>query len=120
MIEAIVFDLDGTLVQTEELKAKSYALAAAELAAGRVREAEVMEKFREFVGLDRERISKQLLEDFNLEEPARSRMRELGVDAPWKAYAELRSRRYEEMLKNEDLIRQNAYPDCLALLRSVR
>ena len=31
MIRAFVFDLDGTLVETEELKALSYARAATEL-----------------------------------------------------------------------------------------
>ena len=31
MIRAFVFDLDGTLVETEELKALSYARAAVEL-----------------------------------------------------------------------------------------
>ena len=31
MIEAVIFDLDGTLVQTEKLKALSYAKAAVEL-----------------------------------------------------------------------------------------
>jgi beta-phosphoglucomutase len=31
MILAIIFDLDGTLVETEELKALSYARAAVEL-----------------------------------------------------------------------------------------
>ena len=31
MIRAVVFDLDGTLVRTEELKALSYARAAAGL-----------------------------------------------------------------------------------------
>lgn len=31
MIKAIIFDLDGTLVQTEALKAASYARAAVEL-----------------------------------------------------------------------------------------
>ncbi|MGB0387003.1 MAG: HAD hydrolase-like protein [Ardenticatenaceae bacterium] len=31
MINAMIFDLDGTLVQTEKLKALSYAKAAVEL-----------------------------------------------------------------------------------------
>jgi beta-phosphoglucomutase-like phosphatase (HAD superfamily) len=31
MILAVIFDLDGTLVETEELKALSYARAAVEL-----------------------------------------------------------------------------------------
>ena len=34
MYRAVVFDLDGTLVQTEKLKAYSYAKAIDELAAG--------------------------------------------------------------------------------------
>ena len=31
VIQAVIFDLDGTLVETEELKALSYARAAREL-----------------------------------------------------------------------------------------
>jgi phosphoglycolate phosphatase-like HAD superfamily hydrolase len=34
MINAIMFDLDGTLVQSEKLKAASYAIAAQRLPAG--------------------------------------------------------------------------------------
>src|SRR3712207_4470357 len=50
MIRAFVFDLDGTLVETEELKALSYARAAAELRPD-LNEAEVMEAFKDLVGL---------------------------------------------------------------------
>ena len=42
MIRAFVFDLDGTLVETEELKALSYARAAVELRPD-LKEGEVIE-----------------------------------------------------------------------------
>ena len=42
MIRAVIFDLDGTLVETEELKALSYARAAVELRP-ELNEAEVFE-----------------------------------------------------------------------------
>ena len=38
MIRAMIFDLDGTLVQTERLKAVSYARAAVELYPDAIRE----------------------------------------------------------------------------------
>ena len=49
MIEAMIFDLDGTLVQTERLKALSYARAAVELCPHTVDEAEVVEAFKKQV-----------------------------------------------------------------------
>jgi beta-phosphoglucomutase len=42
LIRAMVFDLDGTLVQTEGLKAISYAKAAVELCPSTLGEAQVV------------------------------------------------------------------------------
>ena len=50
MIQAVIFDLDGTLVQTEKLKAMSYARAAVKLCRRCVNEREVVEAFKEVVG----------------------------------------------------------------------
>ena len=50
MIPATIFDLDGTLVQTERLKALSYAHAAVELCPHNLTEAEVVQAFKEVVG----------------------------------------------------------------------
>jgi beta-phosphoglucomutase len=47
MIQAMVFDLDGTLAQTERLKALSYAHAAVELCPHPLGEAEVVEAFKD-------------------------------------------------------------------------
>jgi beta-phosphoglucomutase-like phosphatase (HAD superfamily) len=46
MIQALIFDLDGTLVQTEILKAISYAKAAVELGGERFTEDDVIEAFK--------------------------------------------------------------------------
>jgi phosphoglycolate phosphatase-like HAD superfamily hydrolase len=53
MIAAFVFDLDGTLVETEELKALSYARAAVEPRPG-LDEADVVVAFKDFVGRSRQ------------------------------------------------------------------
>ena len=45
MIKAFIFDLDGTLVQSERLKAQSYALAMQELCAEEVALRDVIDAF---------------------------------------------------------------------------
>ena len=42
MIRALIFDLDGTLVQTEKLKALSYAKAVVELCPQEIQKSEVI------------------------------------------------------------------------------
>jgi hypothetical protein len=49
----MIFDLDGTLVQTEKLKALSYAQAVVELCPLHVDSNQVIEAFREVVGRSR-------------------------------------------------------------------
>jgi phosphoglycolate phosphatase-like HAD superfamily hydrolase len=70
MIRAFVFDLDGTLVETEELKALSYARAAVELCPDLV-EADVVEAFKDFVGRSRQEVATGLVRRFGLQEAAR-------------------------------------------------
>ena len=58
MIRAMIFDLDGTLVQTERLKALSYAHATVELCPYTLSEAEA-------VGLPRREVAQALVERFD-------------------------------------------------------
>ena len=119
MISAVIFDLDGTLVETEELKALSYARAAVELRPD-LDEKEVVEAFKDFVGLSRQEVAVGLMQRFGLEEPARRRMAEFGVDRPWQAYVRVRLRIYEEILGDPRLLQEHRYPHNIALLRDVR
>ena len=60
MIRAFVFDLDGTLVETEELKALSYARAATALRPD-LNEGEVIAAFGDLVGLSRREVAGGLM-----------------------------------------------------------
>jgi beta-phosphoglucomutase len=119
MIRAFVFDLDGTLVETEALKALSYARAAVELRPD-LDEKEVVEAFKDFVGLSRQEVAVGLMCRFGLQEPARELMKEFGVDTPWQAYVQMRLRIYEELLADPNIVFAHRYPHNIALLRDVR
>lgn len=120
MIRAMIFDLDGTLVQTERLKALSYARAAVELCPHDLEEAEVVEAFKEVVGLSRREVALALVERFGLEETTRKRMAEFGVSAPWQAFVQVRLRIYEDMLADPEILRNNQWPHNMALLHAAR
>ncbi len=115
MIRAFFFDLDGTLVRTEKLKAVSYARAAVDLRPG-LEEAEVVEAFKDVVGRSRKDVATALLDRFDLEEPARARMGELGASEPWEAYVAVRLRRYHELTGDPEVLRRNGRPEVIDLL----
>ena len=120
MIQAVIFDLDGTLVQTERLKAISYARAAIELRPGEISESQVIEAFKEVVGLSRQEVAVALMQRLGLEEPARKHMDEFGVTTPWQAYVQVRLRIYETMLADPKVLQSHQWPYTVSLLHKVR
>lgn len=64
MIKAIIFDLDGTLVQTEIVKAYSYAKAINQLSNNAVSEEDVIESFKSNVGLARQEVASNLVKEY--------------------------------------------------------
>lgn len=120
MIKAMIFDLDGTLVQTERLKAISYARAAVELCPDTLTEAEVIEAFKQVVGRSRQEVAVALIERFTLEEAARARMAEFGVSTPWQAFVQVRLRIYQAMLDDPEVLRSNQWPHNVSLLHQAR
>jgi len=119
VIRAFVFDLDGTLVETEKLKALSYARAATELCPG-LDEHEVEAAFADFVGFSRQEVAVGLMRRFGLEDAARARIDEFGVEKSWQAYVRIRLRIYEELLSDPQRVLGARYPHNLALLSDVR
>jgi len=120
MYRAVIFDLDGTLVQTEKLKAISYAKAVAELAGGRVSESDVVEAFKDVVGRSRQEVSTHLVSRFGLEKKTRSRLAEFGVDRTWQVLARMRLSIYDRMLDDPEILRSNQWPHNVELLKRVR
>jgi len=119
-INAFVFDLDGTLVQTERLKARSYAQAAVELCPEDVTEDDVMEAYKDVVGESRQTVATTLMERFDLEAVAAEHMAEVDVDAPWQAFVQVRLGYYEELVQDPKVLRENRWPHTLALLERAR
>lgn len=116
MIRALIFDLDGTLVQTEVLKAKSYAKAAVELNPS-LKEEDVVEGFKEYVGLSRKEVAKGLLAKFDLTEAASKRIKEFDVAKPWQAYVDIRLDNYFKMISDPKILKAHLCPYNLALLK---
>jgi beta-phosphoglucomutase len=119
VIRAVIFDLDGTLLGTERLKAKSYARAAIQLKPGYFTEAEATAAFSDFVGGSREEVSQGMLQRFELEDSARSRMKEFSASEPWQVYSRLRLRIYEEIVSDENVLRGAAWKHNVDLLNQV-
>lgn len=106
MITAVLFDLDGTLVQTEELKAQSYAEAARELDP-KIESAAVIAAFDQLAGRSREAVARGLAERFRL-------------PGSWESFVALRLRHYDAMLSDASLLRRQALPAAIALLARVK
>lgn len=120
MIEAMIFDLDGTLVQTEKLKAYSYAQAAVALCPYELDEAEVVEAFKEVVGRSRREVAMTLVERFELAPKASARLKEFGVSQPWQAFVQVRLQYYRTLISDPEVIRNNQWPHNMALLQEAR
>ena len=120
MIRAMIFDLYGTLVQTERLKALSYARATVELCPENVSIGAVMDAFKAVVGLPRREVALALMDRFGLEPAARARMDEFGVSAPWQAFVQVRLRYYDQLLADPDVLRSNRWPHNVELLHIAR
>jgi HAD superfamily hydrolase (TIGR01509 family) len=120
MINAVIFDLDGTLIETEKLKAQAYARAAIELCPEAFDEQEVLDAFGDFVGGSRREVSLGLMDRFNLAGPARKRMAEFGASEPWQVFTQLRLQILEVMLADEVLLRSHRRAQPLSLLQTIK
>ena len=116
MLDLLCFDLDGTLVQSERLKARSYARAAHALRAD-VDPPDVEDAFGDVVGLSREDVAQTLLNRFELADAARQL--DDSVE-PWEAYVNVRLEIYEAMTRDPAIIQSEACPYAGAVARRAR
>ena len=120
MIRAIMFDLDGTLVQTEKLKALSYAVAVQRLRRLSEPEAQATEAYREVVGASREVASRHIMERLGLEAELRLLMDKYRASEPWEVLTAMRKALYDEMVSDPQVIRDNQWPHAVGLLRTAK
>ncbi len=102
MIKAVIFDLDGTLIQTEVLKANSYALAINQLTNGEVDEDKVLDIFNEFVGLSRQEVVEGLSKSFS--KPLQKHLNIDGIGLIGKTLIEKRLHIYRNILDDTQLL----------------
>lgn len=102
MIKAIIFDLDGTLVHTEILKAESYARAIQILTKGSVSRKMVMDSFGKYVGLARSGVVNGLFEEYK--KPLSEHMDGLHPETVKRGIIAERLAIYHEMLNDKDLL----------------
>ena len=117
MISAIIFDLDGVLVQTEKLKARAYALAVQQIRDLPEPDARAGEAYREVVGAQREVTSRHVMDKLGLEKELRPLMFQYGVSEPWEALTAVRYQIYDKMVSDPQVIRDNQWPYTVDLLR---
>ena len=120
MISAIMFDLDGTLVQSEKLKALSYAMAAQRLRGLPEPDNRAIEAYREIVGAAREVASRHVMESLELEPELHLLTDEYGVSEPWEVLTAIRTEIYDDMVADPQVIRDNQWPHTIGLLRVAR
>ena len=120
MISAIMFDLDGTLVQTEKLKALSYAIAAQRLLAIPEPDNRAIEAYREIVGAARDVASRHIMDSLELEPELSPLTNDYGVSEPWEVLTAMRTEIYDDMVADPQVLRDNQWPHTIELLRVAR
>ena len=120
MISAIMFDLDGTLVQSEKLKAHAYAMAAQRLLGLPEPDSRAIEAYREIVGSARDVASRHVMESLGLETQIRPLMAQHGATEPWEVLTAIRTEIYTQMVADPQVIRDNQWPHTIELLRMAR
>ncbi len=120
MINAIMFDLDGTLVQSEKLKALSYAIATQRLRGLPEPENRAIEAYREIVGASRDVASRHIMDSLELEPELQPLMADHGVSQAWEVLSAMRKEIYDDMVADPQVLRDNQWPYTIDLLRVAR
>jgi beta-phosphoglucomutase-like phosphatase (HAD superfamily) len=120
MIKAFLFDLDGTLVQTEKLKAQSYAIAVQRLLGLARPEQRAIDAYEEMLGTSREIASQHIVEKLKLEKVLKEHMTEYNVTQPRDVLTAMRSSIYIDMIMDPEAVRQNQWPYSVHLLHTAR
>ncbi len=117
MIRAIVFDLDGVVVQSEKLKAQAYAMAVQRLLGLPEPDPRAIEAYRTIVGASREVAAQVVIDELDLEPDLRPLQEEYGKSEPWEVLTEIRIAIYNEMVADPQVLRDNQWPHTVSLLR---
>ena len=117
MITAILFDMDGVLVDNEKLKGLSVGIAVQRLRGLAEPDPQGIQAYREMVGASREVVSRHIVDRLSLEPDLRPIMSEYAASEPWEALGAMRRAIYDDMVADPQLVRDNQWPHTVGLLR---
>lgn len=120
-ISACLFDLDGTLVDSEPLKTQSHVRTVLALSNGAApAETEVVAAVNHLIGVPTPDTAIELIAHFGLEETTTARQQALGLAAPWLAYSALQHEYYQRILDQPGTLQKAQFPAMVALLKKVQ
>lgn len=120
MIKAIIFDLDGVLVQTEKLKSLAYAKAVKRIRNLPEPDFRASDAYREVVGAPRETTSTYVMNKLGLEDDLRPLIKKYNVSRPVDALTAVRYEIYYEMIGDPQVIRNNQWPHAIIVLKMAK
>lgn len=112
MIRAFIFDLDGTLVETELLKAQAYAAVSQTLLGLDAPDERAIDVYRRIVGATDETAARAMVDELGLA----SSLHE-DTEEPWRALSRLQTERYGSDFATGDGLRSVVYQHAIDLLR---
>jgi len=112
LIRAFIFDLDGTLVETELLKAQAYASVSQTLLGLDAPDERAINVYRRIVGATDETAARTMVDELELA----SAMHE-SAEEPWKVLSRLQAERYRSDFASGDSLRSAVYHHAIDLLR---
>ncbi len=92
MIGAIMFDMDGTLVQSEKLWAQSYAIAVQRLRSLPEPDQWVIEAYREVVGASQDVASRHIIDSLGLDPELHQLMGQYHGSETWEVLEAMREK----------------------------
>jgi beta-phosphoglucomutase-like phosphatase (HAD superfamily) len=117
MIKAIIFDLDGVLVQTEKLKSLAYSKAVQRIRGLREPDFRASDAYQEVIGASREITSTFVMNKLELENDLRPLMTKINVSRPVDALTAIRYEIYYDMVGDPQVIRDNRWPHAIYVLK---
>lgn len=112
-VKAFIFDLDGTLLETEQLKAETYADVIGELLGKAAPEQGAIDLYREIVGSTDRTVSQRMVERFGLA----SKLHTLDGEADWQTLHRIRMELYRASYGTPGKLRAVQYSHNVALLK---
>ena len=117
MIKAFIFDMDGTIIDSERLYEGIYADLIAQLSSAPVDRRRVTTEYVKYIGKPREAICRGFVEHFGLEETCERLMPRFSVDEPWQALEAMRVNMYQEMISDPQFVVDNSIAHNVDLAR---